>query len=128
MADHPQKRIAIAELVPTRQNPHGGAGGDVTPPTIGNFDPAPGSTIESNTPIAFDVTDDQALRRVAIVVTQRDQKLVVHDGDGFSSGFRNYSTRTPTSGGWRYSVRRDGGWLSTPVFEVIAIDTSGNEA
>jgi len=127
MADHPQRRIDAADLVPTARSAHGGTG-DTTAPTIGNFDPVVGTPLERNSPVSFDVTDDVALRRVAIFVTHNDQTLVVHDGDSFRGEFSNYSTRVAIAGGWRYSVRRNGGWITSAVFEVIAIDTFGNEA
>ena len=101
---------------------------DITSPTIHSFDPAPGTPIEANTPIAFTVTDNVALRRAAVYVMQKDRKLVLHDGDGFSAEFESYSTRVPTTGGFRFTARRNSGWLSTPIFSVSAIDTSGNEA
>jgi hypothetical protein len=104
------------------------ATGDTTAPQIGNFDPAAGTPLERNTPVVFEVTDETALRRVAVFVVHSNQTLVVHDGDGFRGEFANYSSRVAIPGGWRYSVRRNGGWLSAIRFEIIAIDTSGNEA
>lgn len=103
---------------------------DVTPPTLANQLPAPGTLIDERTPLQFDVTDAGGLRRV--IVTMRDAldgvEEVVHDGDLFRGLFLGSSTRTVISGGWRYRVLRQGGWKSSPTMRVYALDTSGNES
>lgn len=138
MADHAQVQgftTAEAEPIPQLIDSHDqraaftfAGSGDTTDPVIGSFDPAVGTPLERNDPVSFSVTDETALRRVAIFVTHNDQTLVVHDGDSFRGEFSNYSSRAVILNGWRYSVRRNGGWITAATFEVIAIDTSGNEA
>lgn len=106
-----------------------GSSGDVQPPTIGNFVPSVGTPIKRSDAIQFDVLDNlSSLRRAEIFVTLDGETYVVHDGEKFRGQFSNLSTRTPIAGGFRFIVRRNGGWTTPPTFEVHATDTSGNEA
>lgn len=101
---------------------------DTTKPTIANFSPAVGTPLNSTQPVTFDVTDETGLVRALVLVTLGSETFLVHDGDIFRPGFSNYSTRTAIAGGFRYTVRPNGGWTKPPTFEVHAVDTSGNEA
>lgn len=101
---------------------------DATAPTIDNFSPLPGTPISRNEPISFDVTDASGLERAIIMVTISGITYVVHDGDKFRGEFSNFSSRSVITDGFRYSIRRNGGWLAAPTFEVAAYDTDGNEA
>jgi hypothetical protein len=106
-----------------------GAGGDEVPPTIENFVPAVGTPLKRSDSIRFDVLDNvSSLRRAEIFVSLAGETYVVHDGEKFRGQFSNLSTRTPIAGGFRFTVKRNGGWTSPPTFEVHAVDTSGNEA
>jgi hypothetical protein len=103
--------------------------GDAVPPTIGNFIPAVGTPLVRSDVVQFDVLDNvSALRRVIVIVTLGGETFVVHDGFAFRGQFSNLSTRSAIVGGFRFNVRRNGGWTNPPTFEVHAVDTSGNEA
>lgn len=110
----------------------GGGGGDVTAPVLSNFNPPFGNSIGENEPITFDLTDNSGQMRLIILHGSYDGVVgheVIHDGEGF--GQRNYSNgsnvRTPISGGFRYTILRDGGWPGTFTLYPFAVDTSGNE-
>lgn len=104
------------------------AGGiPVAGPEISNVT-APGE-ITRTTPLVFDVTDDAGLRRVlpSILFPGRPPELA-HDGESFTVGYVDDSTRTAIAGGYRYSLLRRGGWPAPPTLRVYALDTHGNEA
>lgn len=99
---------------------------DVTDPMITNQDPAPGSALSPGSTVNFDVTDNEGLLFVEIQVDHGSRE-VVHDGDTFVDPYLA-STRVPITDGYRYQVRRTGGWQTGPTFRVRVFDTSGNEA
>jgi fibronectin type 3 domain-containing protein len=102
---------------------------DATAPVVASVSPAPGDTVTATTPLVVDVTDaGGSLRRAIVTVRQAGVEEVAHDGERFVGFFAALSSRSPVSGGWRYSLRRSGGWTSSPAVRVYAIDTSGNEA
>ena len=102
--------------------------GDDQKPVVSNFSPPPGSTIAAQDPIFFDVTDNSGLfRRVLIAIKQGGATELVHDGDAFQEPYVALSTRTNKQGGFRYRVRRSGGWVEDPIGKIFAIDREGNE-
>jgi hypothetical protein len=118
---------ATAGDVPAQQL--SGQVADSTPPTIANILPTPGTPIDRSQAITFDVLDNvSAFRRVEVFVALGGDTFVVHDGDTFKGQFTNLSSRTPIAGGYHFSVRKNGGWIQPPSFEVHAVDTAGNEA
>lgn len=99
-------------------------------PEITIVSPPTGSALGRNDLITFDITDDLPFRRIMVVADFSGtlSKEMVHDGDAFSykySGLAN--TRTEISGGYRYTVLRDNGWLNSPFLTPYAIDISGSE-
>jgi hypothetical protein len=102
------------------------AGGGGAAPVIGNFSPSVGTPIGRNESVSFDVTDDTGLLRAEIWVTLGIDTFVVHDGDVFLGAFA-ISTRSTIAGGFRFTVRRNGGWPSSPTFTIHATDTAGQE-
>lgn len=101
-----------------------------SPPIVGNFTPAAGTPVGPNTPIGFDVTDDQDLfRRIMVTVQYENDGTVevAHDGDTFVARFAQLSTRIQISGGYRFLLQRRGGWPGAPRLRVYAFDVSGNE-
>lgn len=108
---------------------------EVTPanavaPVVGNFDPPQSTTINTNTPVNFDVTDDEGLfRRVIIHASFPDgTEEVVHDGGSFRGHYQaGNSSRVIISGGYRYTLLRAGGWPGNPTIRAFAIDQAGNE-
>lgn len=109
----------------------GGGGGGGSEPTITNFVPPAGTSITPTTAIQFDVLDDEAdFARIFVEVAFPDSTgitEVVHDGEGFQGLYSAASSRGIITGGFRYTVRRSGGWPGTPSFRVFAIDHAGNE-
>ena len=104
-------------------------GGDTTPPIVTLLSPPNMSELSPASEIRIRVTDNVALRRTMLIVAYGGSVFVVHDGDRFRAGFSG--TRETVVGvgqGYDYTIRRVGGWHYTATFEVIAIDTSGNEA
>lgn len=136
MADWTQQAIDAASFAAATQvdDSHAqtiaipfGAGGGAAP-VIDNFSPSVGTPLARSDSVAFDVTDDTGLLRAEVFVTLGGDTFVVHDGDIFRGAFANLSTRSPIAGGFRYNVKRNGGWIESPTFEVHATDTSGQEA
>jgi hypothetical protein len=107
----------------------------------GNDPPAitfvtPVSEITKDQPIVVDVYDDNnAYRRIILMVTffESGQGDWIHDGDSFSPFYIANSTRSVIPGGFRYTLRRSGGWpqkvgkTTLMKWRVLAIDTEGNE-
>lgn len=102
------------------------AGDNTVPQVVAT--PASGTPISPSDAVQLDVTDETGLRRVIIMVQISNERYVVHDGDVFCGFFSNLSSRVAIPGGWRYSIKRSGGWSSSPAFYVSAVDQGGNEA
>ena len=104
------------------------------PPSTTLVSPAADSVLAATTPIVMDVTDsDGSFTRILVVVTlapspNAGQALLVHDGDGFLPGFRNFSSRITIANGFRYSIRKDLGWTTSIAVDIFAFDDTGNEA
>jgi hypothetical protein len=102
-------------------------------PTISNFVPVTGSPILSTSVLQFDVTDYESnINRILLVVEFPNAAIreVIFDGDGFGPKYQNGSNiSTPITGGWRFTVLRDGGWLLNdgPIITPFAIDLEGLE-
>lgn len=121
-------------------------------PTITNRWPANGDTIFPGTPLCFDVLDDVSLTtggayvQVWIGTLKQGVSLVglgvsdyldpatkeqVHDGSDFVGPFTR-SIRIPwgpiAGAGFRFQLRRTGGWLYSPVIQVKALDSLGQES
>ena len=99
------------------------------PPSVENVSPAVASVVTPNDPIAFDVIAPDGLRRTIICVdfsgSDKPPELA-HDGDIFRIGYAD-STRTPITAGFRYVLRRSGGWLAAPKPLVFSFDITGQE-
>ena len=101
---------------------------DTVPPTIGDFEPEPGTTISSTQSIAFSLVDETGTFHALIVGVAFESESrydVVHDGAEFGPDYRN-STRETIANGFRYTVIRRQGWTSQPRFRVIGVDGGGN--
>lgn len=101
---------------------------DSTPPSIGNFNPAPGSTINPGDALEVDVTDNlgQLLITHVWVVFADGSAELVWDGDDFTAFYEALSTRTAITDGYRYSVRHLNGWSQGVTLKVDAVDQAGN--
>lgn len=118
----------LACLGYTYVQPVEGGPPDDVQPIVTNVTPAEGTPIGRGDPVFFDVTDETGLKRVIIAAKLgADAYEVVHDGDAFAPRYANLSTRVEITGGFRYRVRRAGGWPSAPSIVPFAFDTSANE-
>jgi hypothetical protein len=108
----------------------GGDGPDTTPPTIDNFAPDEDVAIGRTDPVAFDVKDGSGEFAATVVLARFLEEGVAEcawNALGFESRYAAGSSRVPIANGHRYTVRRQGGWLSTPLqLVILAIDAAGN--
>jgi len=108
----------------------GGADPDTSAPVVSNVTPASGTPVDENDPLGFDVTDDSNVFRQTLLHARYPSKStweVIHDGIAFAPVFAAGSTRVSIAGGFRYSLRRAGGWPGDPTIYPVAIDRAGNE-
>lgn len=111
----------------------GGGGGPPTPPApvIQNFNPGVGISITSGTILSFDVVDANGIAPVyaailANFVGQPVQELV-YNSVNFNAQYSNvHNTITPISGGFHFTLLRDGGWPTSVTLTPIAF-SSGSE-
>lgn len=104
---------------------------DTTPPVVDNYDPPQDTAISPTASVSFDVTDNLGEFHCIMITVFYPGTLtweVIHTGTGFAPRFNAGSSRVPITNGYRYTVRRRGGWLSSP-FQVFpfAVDSDGNE-
>jgi hypothetical protein len=105
----------------------GGGPTDTAAPEVTNVTPAPGVPINPTDEVRFDVVDDSGeFAALLITVDQRGVGEVVHDGERFVGYYGALSTRELVANGYRYRVRRSGGWTATPIFRIYAVDSVGN--
>lgn len=98
-------------------------------PVIQNFSPPPGTVIERTQFIAFDVVDNSGKFAIVFVMARFPDGSCecVWDGSTFAPRYGAGSSRVLIDCGFRYTVRRTGGWLSTPLtIEARAVDAAGN--
>lgn len=97
---------------------------DTLAPTVTLVSPAPGTLIARSTPFVVDVQDENAGVFAALFVKVATSRLyeVAHDGEAFSYLYQAGSTRAAISGGYRFTLRREGGWPGAPTFTVRAFD------
>lgn len=103
---------------------------DTTPPTVDNFDPAPGSALVRTGPVAFDVKDNLgAFIRIFLLAQfpATGDEEAVHDGVSFRGRYTLSSFRVPIANGFRYTLARNGGWDSAPTIRAFVIDADGNQ-
>jgi hypothetical protein len=122
--DQPREACVLIPLM----SPADAAAADTTSPIVANISPADLSEIAPDQIVAVDVTDTGEIRRTIITVRDGRETFVIFNGTSFLYPFAT-SSRAPITDGWRYSLRRAGGWRSkNPQFSLVAIDTGGNEA
>ena len=107
--------IAISQLI----------SGGSTIPLVMNVSPASSSTIQPTDALQFDVTDPTLRRAIVVVVYPSGDGELVHDGSAFFPPFVG-STRVAISNGFRFVVRRTGGWRAGVDLRVFAYN--GQEA
>lgn len=119
----PSRTIRPAEFVATIAE-----NADPTPPIVSDYDPPLGTPIWPYRPVKFSVTDDAGVFAAIVVYASfgggRPTELV-HDGTLFRHPYGS-SVREVITNGFRYTIRRQGGWPTYPVFVAHAIDLGGN--
>lgn len=103
---------------------------DITPPSVSDFSPAPGTPISVGSKVAFSVTDNLgAFSTVAVLALFPNLGIyeVVHDGTAFGPAYSANGIRQAIANGWRYTLLRDGGWpRDTLKIRLIVRDADGN--
>lgn len=104
---------------------------DLVPPEVAFVSPAPGTTLLPTDQIVFDVTDnlDELGRAwVALANNATGDVELLHDGSSFTPRYAALSSRVAIVDGFRFTVRRTGGWPSgsTITVRVFAVDQDGN--
>lgn len=104
---------------------------ETEPPVVDNFVPVPGTQLNRNDSVSFDVTDNSGtLGRVLVAVSfpETGEVELVYDGVAFTPKYANQSVRTTIAQGFNFDLRRFGGWPAavTATIRVWAVDPSGN--
>lgn len=119
-----QPAIGSAHVVQTAE-----AAGPSNAPTITNLVPAMNAPLSLGGAVQFDITDvdTDAVLRVFIdaAFVGLDAEEVIHrPSTGFAARYAA-STKTTIAGGFRFVLRRAGGWPAPPRVHVEAIDDRG---
>lgn len=88
------------------------------------------ASVESAGAVVVDVTDaDGNLGRVFVVARypSTGKEELVHQGDRFTTEFNGMSSRAPIANGFRFTLKRSGGWPASPIIDVYAFDATGRE-
>lgn len=100
---------------------------DTTDPTVTLVSPSANSEIARTTPIVVDVTDEGGLAAVFVWIDYPvGPPDLVHTGDAFTALFAGGSTRSSITDGYRFTLRREGGWPYAPTVRIKPVDGSGN--
>lgn len=104
------------------------AGNDDVNPTVTVVSPVEGSEITATTPLVVDVEDEQSLAIVLLYAEfpNRTGAEVVHNGTTFMAPYATNSSRVSIEDGFRYTLRRDGGWPGDVSLTAIPVDRGGN--
>ncbi len=104
------------------------AGGGGEPPVVTIIEPTPPALPSPGRSIIFDVLDVDGFATIVVMVEYGTGAYeVVHDGDAFGQVYAAQSTRSDVAGGFRYSVKRAGGWFGeTVTLRIVAVDAEGN--
>lgn len=112
------------------------AGGvvDVTPPAIGNFLPPTTTVLQPNDPVSFEVTDASGFANIAVFASfPNGTAEMIYDGSGFVGSYTGVAnTVDAITNGFKFTVRRRGGWPSGTVLDTsltinfLVVDSGGN--
>lgn len=105
--------------------------GDTTPPVVTFVSPIEGTLLDPADALIFDVTDNSgSLGRVMVAAVNQStaEQELAFDGTSFTARFLALSTQTAITNGYRFSLRRTGGWPAGAdiTIRVFAVDPSGN--
>lgn len=102
-----------------------------TPPVLSNLTPAAGTPVSPSTPLQFDIVDADGFALIIPMVQLDDFSVPepvargVLDADfAFEPRYAS-STRIAIVGGFRYTIRRTGGWTASPRLRTWAVDAFG---
>ncbi|TXH10201.1 MAG: hypothetical protein E6R04_06100 [Spirochaetes bacterium] len=115
------------------------SGGQVDPPVavvVSNLTPAESTSLTTTQGVQFDVTvespallgsDDGGRMVVWVKYPDLDDKTeVAYDGAALTSTYDEGSTVTAITDGYRFLLKRNGGWISRPtVFVHVVSDLGG---
>lgn len=100
-------------------------------PVIQNVSPAEGLVIQGTDPVQFDAVDvTYAFRSIVVMASYAGTTAyeVVHDGNVFAPLFADLSHKDSVADGFRFLVRRKGGWPGAATLNIVAINTNGDAA
>lgn len=106
-----------------------GEGSDDFPPFIGNWSPFAGAEISRLGTIEFDITDDTGIAdtEVTALFDAGVAESVWTEEAGFAEPYRRGSGRVAITDGYRWILRRTGGWPAASArVDVVATDLAGN--
>ncbi len=87
---------------------------------ITNINPAPGAPLADGVPLSFDVTFSPAesIQNILVQLQFFGVGELVWDGGGFLVPYAGSSTREEIPDGYRFTIRRSGGWPGAPVISI----------
>jgi len=89
--------------------------------------PAQGSVLVDGEAVTVDVVSPTgAFSAILIALRHGTGYDVVWDGAGFAPRYAALSTRSVVDCGYRFTLRRTGGWPDAPSLVVVAADDGGN--
>lgn len=97
-------------------------------PVVSNLEPPNGTPILPTTPIQFDITDPDGFLLIIPMISMNPFTLPepTHNTENFEPLYENGgSTRVSIPSGFRYTLRRVGGWYATPKLIIWAVDITG---
>lgn len=101
---------------------------DPFPPFIGSWSPFPGAELHRLDVISFEVTDNSGVVATELVTASFPAGVgeLIWNG-AFATTYVRGSRREPIENGYRFHLRRTGGWPSSSVrLNVTATDVAGN--
>jgi hypothetical protein len=96
-------------------------------PYITEVSPAVLSTISAGDVLSFRAVYPNGAMRGVIALKMAKVWELAFDGAQLGPGYRKQSTVESLVDGYRFNLRRDGGWPVSPVIFPLAYDIYGNE-
>ena len=96
-------------------------------PYITEVSPAVLSTIAAGDVLSFRIIYPNGIKRGVIALKMSKIWELAFDGAQLGPGYRKQSTVESLADGYRFNLRRDGGWPVSPVIFPLAYDSYGNE-
>jgi hypothetical protein len=99
-------------------------------PVITNRSPDPSFAVGPTDPVSMDITTDVGFLEILILARFEGTNLyeVAYDSSGFAPLYVEQSQKVSIAGGFRFTVRRKGGWPGALTLKTLVIDTNGAEA